>query len=135
MNLWQKLNARKVETISASVSWLSDVAKQVLVQTVETHSDIEPDAKWKSDSEGNWHPTKWSITKLALGMVALTLIQICVSVVYLLMRLMVVAWGMLKPKAYGRKSDPNEFTQLRISEVPTFRQSDRNYRWMSNDFS
>ncbi|QIQ64415.1 hypothetical protein Epa1_p38 [Pseudomonas phage Epa1] len=85
-------------------NWLYDAVKRALALSQEMLSGTEPAVRWKSVLDGNSGLTRWSITSNVLKMVAVTGILTSVSVAILLMLLMVVVLGIVRPKVFARKS-------------------------------
>ncbi|AAL85533.1 ORF.38 [Pseudomonas phage PaP3] len=85
-------------------NWLYDAVKRALALSQEMLSGTEPAVRWKNVLDGNSDLTRWSITSNVLKMVAVTGILTSVSVATLLMLLMVVVLGIVRPKAFERKS-------------------------------
>ncbi|QYC95395.1 DNA polymerase [Pseudomonas phage PhL_UNISO_PA-DSM_ph0041x] len=63
-----------------------------------------PAERWKSVLDGSSGLTRWSITSNVLKMVVVTGILTSVSVAILLTLLMVAVLGIVRPKAFERKS-------------------------------
>lgn len=90
---------------SVKDSSLFGVVKLAWDRNLETHSDTALAGKWKRNSDGNWQPTRLSITLSALRTVVVTGLQISVSVACLATQLTVAAWGIARPKVFARKSN------------------------------
>ncbi|AFD10717.1 hypothetical protein I7C_039c [Pseudomonas phage MR299-2] len=85
-------------------NWLYDAAKRALDLSQEMLNGTAPAERWKSVLDGSSGLTRWSITSNVLKMVVVTGILTSVSVATLLMLLMVVVLGIVRPKAFERKS-------------------------------
>jgi len=127
--MWQKLNVRNVIT-SVNESWLLNAGKLALDLNLEMLNGIGRDVLSKPKLATS-PPTRLSITLNVFETVAATSVLICVSVACLLMQLMVAVWGIVKPKAFAKRSEP---VQLLLTEVPQFDTKDENYKWMKDDF-
>ncbi|BDA97017.1 hypothetical protein [Pseudomonas phage vB_PaS-HSN4] len=85
-------------------NWLYDAAKRALDLSQEMLNGTAPAERWKSVLDGSSGLTRWSITSNVLKMVVVTGILTSVSVAILLTLLMVAVLGIVRPKAFERKS-------------------------------
>lgn len=96
--MWQVSNVRKAVTTSASVSLLSREVKQAWARSLATLNDTVQDAKLRNALAATSLPTKLSIISNGSKTAARTMLQIFVSVAFLLMLPMVVVLAMLRRK-------------------------------------